>query len=119
LAHLEELFKSLHEVNMKIHPKKWVCYHFSSLPWTQNFAKWYYGSLGQSSNHFGDAQSYRCLHFEELHRTMQLLHDLCLRLQYYFSSFLCIVKEGCCLDMEWRGLGSFPHSRKSFQSSPF
>jgi hypothetical protein len=23
LAHLEELFKKLHEVNMKIHPKKW------------------------------------------------------------------------------------------------
>jgi hypothetical protein len=25
---------------------------------------------------------------------------LSLRLQYYCSSFLCIVKEGCCLDME-------------------
>jgi hypothetical protein len=34
----------------------WVWCHLSSLPWTQNFAKWYYGSLGQSSNHFGDAQ---------------------------------------------------------------
>ncbi len=33
----------------------WVCYHLGSLLYTQNFAKWYYGSLGQSSNHFGDA----------------------------------------------------------------
>jgi hypothetical protein len=57
LAHLEKLFKTFHEVNMKIHPKKCE-FTLSSLPWTQNFAKWYYGSLGQSSRHFGDVQSY-------------------------------------------------------------
>jgi hypothetical protein len=55
LAHLEKLFKKLHEVNMKMHLKK--C-QFNSLPLTQNFAKWYYGSLSQSSSHFGGAQAY-------------------------------------------------------------
>jgi hypothetical protein len=55
LAHLEKLFKRLHEINMKIHPKKCGVYcHLSSLPLTHNFAKWYYGSLGQCSGHFGD-----------------------------------------------------------------
>jgi hypothetical protein len=59
LAHFEELFKRLQEVNMKIDPKKceFSC-HLSSLSWTQNFVKRYYGSLGQSNSHFGDAQSY-------------------------------------------------------------
>jgi hypothetical protein len=56
LAHLEELFKRFHEVNMKIHPKKCeFAITSGSLLWTQSFAKWYYGSLGQSSSHFGDA----------------------------------------------------------------
>jgi hypothetical protein len=62
LAHFEELFKRLHEINMKIHPKKCefivtsvVYYHLNNLFKTQNFAKWYYGSLGQSNSHFGDA----------------------------------------------------------------
>ncbi len=59
LAHLEELFKRLQKVNMKIHPKK--CEFIVTLVvyfWTQNFVKWYYGSLGQSNIHFGDAQSH-------------------------------------------------------------
>jgi hypothetical protein len=58
LAHLEEVFKRLHEINMKIHPKKCDFAITSNLPWTHNFGKWYYGSLGQGSSHFGNAQSY-------------------------------------------------------------
>jgi len=58
LAHLEKLFKRLHEVNMKIHPKKCEFAITSIVYLGHNFAKWYYGSLGQNSSHFGDAQSY-------------------------------------------------------------
>jgi len=59
LAHLEKLFKRLHEVNMKIHPKKCE-FVVTSIVYLGHkiFAKWYYGSLGQSSSHFGNAQSY-------------------------------------------------------------
>jgi hypothetical protein len=56
LTHLEELFKRFHKVNMKIHPKK--CEFVVTLVvyfGHKNFAKWYYGSLGQNSSHFGDA----------------------------------------------------------------
>ncbi len=58
LAHLEELFKRFHEVNMKIHPKKYE-FVVTSVVYLGHriFAKWYYGSLGESSSHFGDAQS--------------------------------------------------------------
>jgi hypothetical protein len=54
LVHLEELFKRLHEVNMKIHPKKCE-FVVTSVVYLK---LWYYGSLGQSSSHFGDAQLY-------------------------------------------------------------
>jgi hypothetical protein len=57
LVHLEELFKRFHEVNTKIHPKKCE-FAITLVPWTHNFAKWYYGSLNQSNSHFGDVQSY-------------------------------------------------------------
>jgi hypothetical protein len=50
--------------------KVWICYHFNTLPWTHNFAKWYYGYWANSSSHFENTQSYLCSHFEELHWTM-------------------------------------------------
>jgi len=59
LAHLEELFKRLHKVNMKIHPKKYefaitsiVYLGYIILP-NGIMAHW-----AKVCSHFGDAQSY-------------------------------------------------------------
>jgi len=43
---------------MKIDLKKCEFVVTSIVYLGQDFVKWYYGSLGQSSSHFGDAQSY-------------------------------------------------------------
>jgi len=58
LAHLEELFKKLHEVNMKIHLKKCEFVVISVVYLGHRILPNYYGSLSQNNNHFGDAQSY-------------------------------------------------------------
>ncbi len=55
-VHLEELFKRLHEVNMKIHPKK--CEFAITSVVYLGHKTLLNGSLDQSIIHFGDAQSY-------------------------------------------------------------
>jgi hypothetical protein len=100
-AHLENLFKRFHEVNMKIHLKRYefvvtsvIYFRHKILP-NGIMAHWAKVITILEMSNPTDVHI-----FQELHLTMYLLQDLCPRLQYYCSSSLCIVKEGCCFDME-------------------
>jgi hypothetical protein len=101
LVHLEELFKRLHEVNMKIHPKKCeyvvtsvVYLGHKMLPngimvhWAKVVAIL---EMPNPTNVHILKSFIRLCNYYRIY-----VQDF----QYYCSSSLCIVKERCCLDME-------------------